>query len=111
MNSKRVYLYKDEENEIVLTEDNFTSVVVQLVRKVNTLAPNSSGELVNIRKEWVLLQSVVNTDEENIRAKVKEKIEITFVELEKIKKKDSIVDGILNDYLSQNQKLNEEPKW
>lgn len=102
----KVYLYKDEKNEIIMSTDGYNSIVIQNIRNVECLGSNSSSELVSTRRQHVILTSIINVDEENFKSKVKEKVEIHLDFLNAINKKEQKIKGVLNDFLSSYREVN-----
>lgn len=103
---KHVVLFKDEDNEIVLSKDYFNGVVVQVVRLVDQLKNTSEG-LVQTRAQNVIFFREAKVTSPNFKADVAAAIEQCRNHLQDIKKKDEEINGLLNDYLSQNRNLNE----
>lgn len=110
----RVYIYKDDNNAIALFRDSFKGISVQLIRFVNQMQPTGEdGELVAHRREvGIAKYDVLSTDNgvrlspEKFKAKVSDAIAKAQQELNKVQEGDTMIDGVMNDYLSQNRKAN-----
>lgn len=103
---KQVFIYKDEDNQILIAKDGFKGVAVQVVRLVDQLRPNHENQLENFRTSHVVNQRVIPLDA-NFRANVKSAIEVAKEIVEDMKKSDQEIAGLMNDYYSSNREINE----
>lgn len=106
---KQVYVYKDPDNQIVISKDHYHGVVVQVVRLVDQLQRTASGEITQHRTANVVLSQTVKLDD-NFKVSVQKAIEVAKNFITSIIKNDESINGLLNDYKSQNRELNEPDK-
>lgn len=116
---KKVFIKKDERNAIVLAPDTYKGISVQVVRFVDQLKPNPEGILETHRVMHPIwnrrILSTIGIDEsvdkpkdgKNFKSEVNKAIEEARSYIAKVEGLDNMIDGTLNDYLSQNQKLNQ----
>lgn len=102
---KQILIYQDPDNEIILSKDHYHGIVVQVVRKVDQMVNTNEG-LVNQRTNQVPFSKIVK-----ITTTFKKDIDTAIGEakyfISQILKQDEEINGMLNDYLSQNRDLNE----
>ena len=109
-----IYVHKDENNAIVLYRDSFKAISVQLIRFTSQQVPNAEGILVAQRRSiglWrqdvpLVSEKGTKIKPEIFRQKVAETISKARIEMAKIKKNDDVIEGVLNDYHSQNKGIN-----
>lgn len=123
---KQVYIYKDQRNAIIITPDSYKGISIQVIRFVSQLKPNFSNELVETTTIIPIWSKTIPTIEpsamdqfsknpsmsikpvngDTFKRDIKTAIEESKSYLSKINSLDSMIDGSLNDYLSQNSEIN-----
>lgn len=102
---KIIHIYKDPDNEIVISKDHYHGVVVQVIRIVDQLQNTNEG-LVSVRRN-----NVVKTIDVKLSPTFKDEVSKAIEEAKKtiasIKEADERINGLLNDYLSSHKDLNE----
>lgn len=102
---KQIFLFKDENNAIVLSKDHYNGVVVQVIRFVDQ-AFEHEGQLLHHKTNQVTNQIIVKVSS-TMRDEVAKAIVASKQFLADIKLKDDQIDGLINDYLSSHRELNE----
>jgi hypothetical protein len=106
----KVYIHNDDLACIVLSKDHHNGIVVQLAVYTNSLRPDNNNELINFTSTKVIHEVIVPVNAVDFRKAVADAIQIAQHQLVQIQQKHQVLDGILNDYYSQNRELNEPAK-
>lgn len=106
----KVYVHNDPLACIVLSKDHHNGIVVQLATYVDTLRPDNSGELISYTTTKVIYEAVIAITTHDFRKAVADSIQLAQYKLTEVQNQHQILDGILNDYYSQNRELNEPTK-
>ncbi len=101
-----IKLHDDAETKLSLFKDNHNGVVVQLYRAVEKRMV--SGNERSLHLLWQQEVAALNDrselkNPESFKAEVQVAIDNGNRELAKIQKYDNLIDGVLNDYGSQNR--------
>jgi len=125
---KEIYIKKNSRNAILITPDNHKGLVVQVIRFSTQLKPNVNNELVEHRVRYALWTKTISTIDDHMLANLdinpmaplkpkdgkqfKNEINRTIEEaksyLSKIEVLDTMINGSMTDYLSQNQEINKD---
>ena len=125
---KEVYIKKDERNAILICPDNYKGLVVQVIRFSTQLKPNHANELIEHRIRYALWTKTIPTmsddmvqqlevnplaplkpkDGNKFKSDINRIVEEAKSYLSKVETLDTMIDGSMNDYLSQNQDLNKD---
>ena len=111
---KETKLYDDDIIAISLFKDNHHGVVVQMYRYTEQMIPNDKGGMQTKRNKSPLFTENVGLTKDKVlksadafKADVQLAIDKMYKEHQKIQTQDNTIDGVLNDYRSQNRKLND----
>ena len=108
-----VCIFKDDVYSIFLAKDNFKGIDVQVAMLMDTMKPNSEGEMVQhktqvvVHKSYIAL-SVDGQHNESFEGHLSDAIKIAREKVFNLKSKDKTLDTILNTYRKANEKLNEQ---
>lgn len=105
----KIIVYKDEDNEIVVSKDHYHGVVVQVIRYIDTLQQTSSGELMSLVKAQVIATEKVNVHSD-MRNQVQQAIQKCQAVVNDLKEKDKKINGLMLDLFSGYRELNEPRK-
>jgi hypothetical protein len=103
---KQIYIYKDENNSIVLSKDHYHGVVIQVIRFVDQLVRTQDNLLICHKNHNVVHEVVIKVSP-TIREEVAAAIAKSRLVIDEIKNKDNQIDGLINDYHSMHRDLNE----
>jgi hypothetical protein len=106
----KVYIHNDNLACIVLSKDHHNGIVVQLAVYAESLRPNHDGELIAFTTTKVIYESIIPVSTPEFRKAVADTIKTAQFKLTEVQNQHQILDGILNDYYSQNRDLNEPAK-
>ena len=105
---KMVYINKNENGGIAICKDGFNGVAIQVIRFVDQLKPTGTdGELTQHKTNVVIKQILVKHTTQNFKESVEKSILEAKDFMKVIALQDKDIDGVMNDYYSQNKPLNE----
>ena len=107
---KKVYVHHDEQSCIVLTKDHHNGICIQLGVYTDQMVPNVDNLLIMSRNLKVVDSTVINTSTPNFKQAISEKVKELQHKVVLIQESHKILDGVLNDYHSQNRDINEPAK-
>lgn len=107
---KKVYIHNDNLACIVLSKDHHNGIVIQLAVYTEALRVGQDNELVSYISTKVIHEVVVPVTSPEFKKAVSDAIQVAQHQLVQVQQKHQILDGILNDYYSQNRELNEPTK-
>lgn len=102
---KKVIVYKDNDNEIIVSKDYHHGVVVQVIRYIDALQQTNEGTLTNIVKPQVMFSKQIGISQ--MREEISKVIAEAQAVINDLKEKDQKIYGLLNDLFSAHRDLNE----
>jgi len=107
---KIVYIERDDNYAIILSNDSMNGVAVQVVMYVNQLTPDPNGMLVNVRNTQVVDCSTISLGGDDFKERVKKQLAHSKHYLASLRKGSVEIEGVMNDYRSQFRNINEDEK-
>ena len=108
---KKVILYMDGENEILLSKDHYHGVALQVIRYIDSMQQTPDNLLVNIKTAKVIHQKIMkipeNKDMVSFRGDIQKEIAECQAVVNNIKENDQKINGLMNDFFSAHRELNE----
>ena len=89
-----------------MSKDNYKGVAIQVCRKIEQLKPDANNVMTTFRNFQTLKQTVIAYSP-NMKDDVAKALVDAKEFLAQVRSQEKEIDGLLNDYLSQNVKINE----
>ena len=105
---KKIYLERNNRFGLFLCSDSFNGVLVQIENYVETSVIHATGDnpIVHRNCHGVYSDNIKVEPQNTFNTRVKDAIGKARTFLSHLQKNDTIIEGALNDYLSQNKKIN-----
>ena len=111
MKKNLVCILRDGPYSILLAKDNYKGIDIQVSMLMDVIKPNDQNELVNHRTQVVVYKNYICVQVENkmndqFEYHLSEGIKIAKQKVAELEGKDVIIDKIMDQYRSANEKLN-----